>query len=427
MTLALDHPRCQRHRDLWLEELLSHAVHTVPRYHGAGVDLGAYPLVEKEDIIADQGSFISDKVSHLKPALLEALAKPQNFNNHWVGGGAAWRNDILIEGTTGTTGVPFRFPRTRQERSRIALGVWRQRKVIDPLASSRHFYPFFHRADGLAHPVDPFDATPENVDRLYRSLAASGIRWLHSFPGLILSHLRMLSDEALRGHPLRYVELSGVFPSSEVVAGIRQRLGAEMVNQFGCMEVLAVGYGRNASSFDVLAENVYVEIVDDCGQAIDAPGIPGRLAVTARHQRLFPFIRYLTGDLAWWCEGGIGRQFVLVNRSRDSEDPKWGSYRSGAHYFRVMLPKAFAISGLMPFRFLQIREEGESRFEVLTDRVANSDVFVRALGEVCRADPLTSDIVLSHLILDERALAAELQKKPRLFIPRSAIAARCPA
>lgn len=79
---------------------------------------------------------------------------------------------------------------------------------------------------------------------------------------------------------------------------IERAFQARVYNCYGSREVNYVAAECHAhEGLHVFASNRIVEIVDDNGMPV-ADGTPGNIAVTDLANRAFPFIRYVTGDMA---------------------------------------------------------------------------------------------------------------------------------
>lgn len=398
-------------------KLLSHAVAAVPRYRGMDLRLEAFPIVSKVDILSDLDAFLAEGLTQ-RAALVKALSASDLFHNERVSGDRVWQDGVVIEETTGTSGIPFRFVRTAAERARIATGVWRSRKGIDATVSPRKFYPFFHAPAGFRHAIDPLDCSSKNVIDLYKYLSERSISWIHLFPGLLLRHAEAIGAELPAGTSLKFAEVSGSFLTDEVVAAAKRNLRVDIVNQYGCMEVSVIGYGRDCCRFKVVDDNVLLEIVNEVGRPIRAEGEWGDVVVTGKHQYTLPFIRYRTGDRACWISQRVGSEFVLFDQNRDIEDKmRWGYWKSGARYFRTMLPRAYAKCGFVKIGFLQIRETGPSTFDLVVGPIPEGEKLRAALQEACREDPFIPGVQIALEVLKGEKFRLACSAKPRLFLP----------
>jgi phenylacetate-CoA ligase len=80
--------------------------------------------------------------------------------------------------------------------------------------------------------------------------------------------------------------------------------GAEVFDKYGSRECCDMACEcQEHNGLHVYSPNVYVEVVDEHGQACP-PGENGRLLITLLNNPSFPMIRYEIGDLAEWAEPG---------------------------------------------------------------------------------------------------------------------------
>lgn len=404
------------HDDHWLPSLLDHCIKTVPRYSRLPNDLKAFPVVNKPTMLGEMGAFISTDLLPDKRELTAFLSDSQRPRS----GEIRWGSNIIVDETSGTSGVPFNFPKTLQERAKVALGIWSFRKTFDHFVTPSTFYPFSHSPIGFRHEIDPFDASPRNVRDLYESLNKKHIRWLHGYPSLFKSHASSL--ESVTWPPetktISFIETSGSVLDGTLARYIAETFGVSVINQYGCREVWAIGYCRGGDdSFDVIRHNVLVEIITSDSAVIDTCNEEGRIIVTARNQRLFPFVRYETGDIGSWTEGGVGRTLRLRNFDRGAICILGDRRLSGDVFFRTLVNKALLKIGFVDIKFLQIRQVSPTHFLVLANDTERLPLFADTLANLCNADGNGARILFTPRPLSPNDLRMQMATKQRLFVP----------
>jgi phenylacetate-coenzyme A ligase PaaK-like adenylate-forming protein len=105
-----------------LTSLLEHATQHVPRYRGLPPALEAFPVLTKRAVLSDMATHLSDELGgpereHLIRCLFDET-KPGDSKFESV-----FSAQITIEETSGSSGIPFRIPKTMQERKQAALGI----------------------------------------------------------------------------------------------------------------------------------------------------------------------------------------------------------------------------------------------------------------------------------------------------------------
>jgi phenylacetate-CoA ligase len=336
-------------------------------------------------MIEDIGAFISDEVPY-KKELRDFLMDGTRRRNANGTSEVIWKQDVVVEETSGTSGLPFNFPKTTAERLRSAIGIWKYRREIDPSVSTGKFYPFTHAPVSSDRILNPHDCSPSNVKAVYEHLEKAGVTWIHSSPALMLRHVAALGKNASLHPCLKFIELSGAFVTDEAKRCIEKGMSVRVINQYGCREVWAIGVSLDNKRFAAIEDNVFIEIVDENDRPIGESEVLGSLIVTARHQKLFPFVRYRTGDSAMWSSGGAGRSISLHQKFISGEtDNIANSGLSGSEYFRMMLTRAYRITGFLSLRYLQVRQIGSHTFVLVTEGGPPGDRLRHALETVCNA------------------------------------------
>ena len=272
--------------------------------------------------------------------------------------------------TSGSAGTPFKF--TVNLLARIAynaaltrLAQWMGADTSRPLAQIRAYrkaenakYP-----DGLstkcwsrAH----METATFGLD--IRTPAELQIEWLKrkACPYLLTSPSNALSIAyAAEPSQLHELGLKIIFCIGETVTpGTREliadKIGARLVGIYSCEEVGFIGTECPvAQHYHIVAENTFVEVVDDNDQPV-APGERGRVLVTGLYNYATPFIRYDIGDAAILdaapCKCGRTLPVIaqVIGRTRNAF-----IFRDG----KRMWPRAWdarAMRALVPCREFQI-------------------------------------------------------------------------
>ena len=118
-------------------------------------------------------------------------------------------------------------------------------------------------------------------------------------------------------------ELSGEMVTDRQRRFIESAFDAVTASQYGCNEIGSIAYECPEGNLHVMDHNVYVEIEPFTEQERAAG--TGHVIVTARHNKVMPFIRYDTGDIAGWkdvsCTCGChGAVLELTGARKDDID-----------------------------------------------------------------------------------------------------------
>jgi phenylacetate-CoA ligase len=399
-----------------IQRQLAYVTKYVPHYKGmAGkISLDSFPLLKKSDIQSDYASFVSDQPDPIiRNSVLRDLGRKQDVYE------GVSEHGVLINETSGTSGVPLRCARSVEDRLALGVGIWRQRRRIDPAITPPGLYRFNHPGTDRRR-YHPGLLTLENLQALYADVARTRARWIHAAPSRLQKHL-----EVFRGAgwsptlpDLHFLECTSEFVDRELAESFRKAFGAQVVNQYGMMETWTIALGCQHGVHHVNENNVHVEILD----ANDRPAVlrrPGPIVVTSIQQRLMPFIRYITNDYAMWvdppCDCRLGgRTFVLLN-GRESElicgDDK---IVFGNKIFAKALRHAHRTLSLEDLRHLRVHQTEADLFVLRTNPIRDGDGLCNLVRTVV-SDWLGRPIRVLQLDLTEAEIQKDSQGKPWLF------------
>lgn len=400
-----------------LKSLLERVTRDVPRYAGLPIDLSAFPVVTKTDMLANLDAHLSRSVED-RAALLAFLRAEERCDGKYE---SQFDSRIVVEETSGSSGIPFRVPKTAEERFACATCLWRYRRRYDPRVRPHQVYPFIHEPRGFPTLCDPYELDAPEVDQLYRGLSERGYTWLHGEPRLLRWHAERISDEVARDMTPRFAESTGQAMSAEDREVIERGLGLTLIDQYGCREAFAIGIRDDDGAFEILHDSAVVELVGDDGSVVDAPHVTGRIVVTALHQRLFPFVRYDTGDRGSWDDDGVGARFHVVPTREHNVLRLGEADADGSAFFKNMLFLSFERMGRVNLRYVQVRQLGPKHFVLATSATPKAPLLRDTLaqlmaGGIHRDFPRDARFDLVELSEDE--VQCELRGKQALFTTR---------
>jgi phenylacetate-CoA ligase len=308
---------------------------------------------------------------------------------------AAERNDLVARDvdpdratgfhTSGSSGPPFRVPRTAVEQRLWRAGglrIW-----LEHGYRWRDATAWISAEPGPTHPLQRLGisrtawippALP--IDDQIGRLLAAGPDVIAGTP----TELRRIC-EALDGDGWTIKRPRIVFHEGEPLDPGTDRLiertfGVSPVGFYGLSEVGYVAWQcERLEGFHVSAETCLVELIRDGRPA--RPGELGRIVVTDLRGRAMPLIRYDTGDLAVAGEApcACGRSPGLIasieGRARDAIILEDG---------RVLAQRAIVnhLSGALPPTRYRLHQETPGRFLLHLDRGTEEDGAVRLLREL---------------------------------------------
>jgi len=265
----------------WLDEHLA-TVRALPAYRrvpGPLDRLEDFPLVTREDLVADIGGFVP------RGADLSGMV---HGTSSGATGHALWIPDH-VEEVARTFWLVVELVR--------AQGVdWRpdeQRMALAYVVNQRQAYTYASSVPGFG------GATMARVNLGMEGWSGRDDYLERADPQVISGSpvsLAALLDPELRRrlHPLAIV--SG---ATHLSAALRDDLsaafGCPVLDIYGLHETRPIGVSVDGGPFVVLDRRVHVEVLDRSGEPV-VPGERGEIVVTAGENPLLPLARYRTGD-----------------------------------------------------------------------------------------------------------------------------------
>ncbi len=286
-------------RDERLERLLNHAAHRVPFYRrrvNPGDPLERFPILTKNDLRIFFQQLKSPRVAW-------------ESRHRRSGHGYSWTE--VRSG--GTTGIPVTVIHGREFRDRGRAS----RLFSKYLCGFPYGTPYYYLWGSMAELQDQAEnlvkrldqtlsgMTPINAFRMDEERIRSYLQQMISFPRPYLMAYVDAAEGFVRLARLRNLALPR-FRSIMACAGtvfdgnrriLAEALGAVVHNKYGSRECTDMVCENSSGELLVYANHVFLEVVDDRGQAV-AEGQAGRILVTLLGNEGFPLIRYEIGDMA---------------------------------------------------------------------------------------------------------------------------------
>jgi phenylacetate-coenzyme A ligase PaaK-like adenylate-forming protein len=389
-----------------LEMLLTEASKNVSFYKGVASKLETFPIVSKHDILKQPERFLSDRISADREMVLSTvLGSDSEFHAAQLA-----EKGIVIEKTSGSSGIPFRFPVLVSERMAIAHAIWTKRKSVDESVSVSNFVPVIH-APQSSYRISRFTD-------FVKMLNFSKPRWIHVSPDFIREFAAFLRGlPKVSCHLPVYVECSGARLDDVLRSELQHSLGLSILDQYGCRESSAIAYKIGGSEFVVLSSNVLVELIDANDRLIIDPGFVGRVVVTAFKQHIFPFIRYDTGDLALWSDKiSVGKSFRLTP-FRKSEEILGTNGVFGTPIFKEILIGLYRLYGHLNIHAIQFQQRSLNSIVIISQPSVLTSEMVAHIRNRFNARRVLPGAVDFHLV-DEcvrMPINTEGSKAPSLF------------
>lgn len=312
----------------------------------------------------------------------------------------ASKNDLLPNGTSGSTGEPFAFYNDRRATAWQKAVVWRNQEWVGVYYSDREARlwgamldiskagMFREKVHGWLHQklmLSSYDLTDEAMARYVMQLRKFRPRLLISYPGPLATFCQYLNSRNICGIP----GLRAVITSAEQLHAwqrelIERVLKVPVFDRYGCREVGNIAHEcERHEGYHINAERFIVEILDDDGNPV-RPGEIGSIYITDLDNHAYPFIRYSMGDRAVHSDHACscGRGLPLIERLE------------GRVMEVVKCPNGNRLGGTFWTIVLRKRIPGLQRYQI--EQTTRNDVVIRLVMSP-DASPVDEDRVLSML------------------------------
>ncbi len=215
-------------------------------------------------------------------------------------------NQLLVERTSGSTGVPMTTRQTPAERHLYLMLRSRTFKLLSPKIGGRFTYlgatrgP--HDPSGMFTQVD----CRQPIEDVARAIVDANPDTLIGFPGALCELASRAPREALQMIQPQLVIGSGEVLDRHARELLAETFGADVTQTYASSEFFWMG-GECAASGELhlVDDSLVLEVVDEQGRAVP-PGTRGTVVATALHSFAQPLIRYAIGDLAVQGQSPVG-------------------------------------------------------------------------------------------------------------------------
>lgn len=284
--------------------------------------------------------------------------------------------EYVFEYTSGSSGTPFVTVKTLNERFLLAKALWSARNNLISIRATEAF--------NCNNPSSPL----VNIENLIKN---DYDMWMVNVNRLeTIKKYCEINDTRLS--KLKLIENAGSFITVEEQFAYEKFFNCIVSNYYGCTETWGIAYSCKNKNLHIMEDSVYVELLDENDNVIEENGRVGTVTVTSYILRQMPFIRYKTGDLAYYmpekCECSNLRKVIRLVPNRNMI---LGTNLYGNNYFRGVLLKLIAEYKINKFKNISIMQTGLKTFDVnvtgcLVDKAALESGFNMAAKTVFQRD-----------------------------------------
>lgn len=298
-----------------LAGILNHACTSIPFYRDlsgskglepgklTGDDLSRFPLVTKQNLIDDQVKFIDPSVpesGRIKNSTGGSSGILFNFFNDRKSVEERMANDLRARAWTGWRPGDVQAILWGHPRDNKVTHSWRGRLLAK----------FVHRSLTL----NAFNLTSESLTEFHGQLESLSPQLLLGYSSALDLLATWFRDQGLTMKMPRGIISSAETLTPEFRENIESVFPCRLFNRYGSREFGVIAQQCEVSDgLHVFTDQVHLEILDPEGRPC-APGELGEIVVTDLTNRVMPFIRYRTGDMAKPQAGicSCGRGFPLL-------------------------------------------------------------------------------------------------------------------
>jgi phenylacetate-CoA ligase len=159
---------------------------------------------------------------------------------------------------------------------------------------------FWRMDDGRKLVMSPYHINQQTAASYVDAIAKHRPRYIHTRASAILPLARyMLRDDLQLPEPIRFIFCDGEYLTHGQRRLIEQAFQARLLNIYGHTEGALVGHPCPYSdSLHFMPQVGILELLDKEGHEVTDVGAKGEMVATGFNNKIFPLIRYRTGDIA---------------------------------------------------------------------------------------------------------------------------------
>lgn len=386
-----------------LEHIIKYAVTYIPYYKGKDLNkIEDFPIIEKNFIKKNYGSFLSDQIVD-KDKLVRELEADFSINDYVIE--KEFSDKLILEWTTGTSGVPFKCVKSVSERKEISLAMWKKRMKVDRGILPKTFLPMIHTGSA-PFKYDIRDYSYDNLQAIYKYIGDMKVCCVHTSPTILQRHLTQPhSDKIVFPPSIKYIESTGRYLEEDIKKMAEEKLNAKIINMYGTIETWGIASTCQHDNMHINTDNIYIELIDESGRIINEADKKGMVVVTSLNQYLMPFIRYKLNDYAMYidveCQCGERSRIIQLCKCRENQYIYInGKKISGDDFVKKILRKVEYNRVFQDMLFFLLIERDNNKYEVIMSHIKDEKGFENLFTQ-CLSDELRKFVNISFLYMTQ--------------------------
>lgn len=235
--------------------------------------------------------------------------------------------------TSGTTGVPVCYVRSKQELSEasVCLSKERRRRNREAFGGKIVFFdrikePLkyqYHNNRPVSLALSLYDQNFERYSLYARAIQEFKPAIIQGYASTLYQFARFILEEDITMPAVRLLENRSEHLSEGHKKVIEQAFKSNITNIYGLSEIFPIAYECNYGEFHLCTDNVFVEVVSTETGEIVKEGEIGELILTSLNCLTMPLIRYKSGDLGKvavkQCQCGLQRPVLELIKGRTND------------------------------------------------------------------------------------------------------------
>lgn len=211
---------------------------------------------------------------------------------------------------------------------------------------------------------------------------------------------------------IRLLELSGEMLTESLLNCLKDLYPKiSITNLYGMQEFNGIGYSEGLE-FDIINENVIVEILNDEGEIVDN-NVEGHIVVTTLTNRAMPLIRYKTNDKGYFFTSN-GKIKLCLTKSRSNDIFHYKNLEYDASiFFNIIEDINYSFNNIIR-QFRVCKKNTELIFSLLLELSANENILKDFISERLKNIGININVVVKFV--DSFNVNNNINNKIKYFI-----------
>lgn len=290
--------------------------------------------------------------------------------------------NVYINKTSGSSGMPFVFAKDKEYHALIWANIMRKMRwhgINYNNSWQARFYgmplDFIGKTkvrikDFLSHRYrfNIFDSSDQALEKVVGKFKNKKFYYINGYTSSIVLFAKFLQkkdiilSEICPTLKVCVVTSEMLFPEDKIL--LEKQFRVPIINEYGAAELDIIALEDPEGKWQVNAETIYVEILDDNNNPLPL-GEEGKIVVTALYNKAHPMIRYEVGDRGALAENSTAKYPILkklTGRTNDIAILPSGKIASGMTFYSIT-KKLFDDEGnVKEFVIIQIKPD---TFEII--------------------------------------------------------------